>query len=254
MSSTKPTVLFVPGAWHTDEGFAAVRELLEAADFPTAAVAHPSIGAEPPNKHLTDDSDHLRKAITELADAGKEIVLIVHSYGGCVGSIAVEGLSVARRKAEGKTGGVIMFVYMAAFVTPLGKSLKDMLGGVWLPWMLFDEAGYSTPKDPATIFYNDMTPEDQAHWVSKLKHSSGPVFSDPVTYEPWKEVPCMYLYCEKDNGIPLPVQQMMAETLGADRTDFSLPASHSPFLSMPAKVVEAVELAAKVGQEKAQQS
>lgn len=77
------------------------------------------------------------------------------------------------------------------------------------------------------------------------------MFSDPVTYEPWNEVPCLYLLCENDHAIPLPVQEMLAATLGDERTEFRCTASHSPFLSMPPKVVEAIELAAKVGQEKA---
>ena len=110
MSTEQPTILFVPGAWHLPAGFDAVRELLKPLGYPTEAVALPSIGAEPPTKTLEDD-------------------------GGVVGSCAVEDLGFATRKAAGKVGGVINFVYLSAFALPKGVSLLDALGGNPLPWM-----------------------------------------------------------------------------------------------------------------------
>jgi hypothetical protein len=60
----------------------------------------------------------------------------MHSYGGMVGAGATEDLGYAQRSEAGQLGGVIMMVWLAAFVTPKGKSVIDMLGGNWLPWML----------------------------------------------------------------------------------------------------------------------
>lgn len=137
MSTEKPTILFVPGAWHSPNGFDAVRNLLKPMEYPTEAVALPSIGAEPPNKTLADDAAHTRTAIEKLADAGKKIVLVTHSYGGMVGSCAVEDLGFAQRKMAGKQGGVINLVYMSAFALPKGVSLLDAGGGNPLPWMNF---------------------------------------------------------------------------------------------------------------------
>jgi hypothetical protein len=59
----------------------------------------------------------------------------------------------------------------------------------------------------------------------------------------------MYLFCEDDKATPLAVQESMASLLG-DYIQFRCPSSHSPFLSMPDKVAEACELAAKIGSEK----
>jgi len=135
MSTEQPTILFVPGAWHLPAGFDAVRELLKPLGYPTEAVALPSIGAEPPTKTLEDDAAVTRAAIEKLADAGKKVVVVTHSYGGVVGSCAVEDLGFATRKAAGKVGGVINFVYLSAFALPKGVSLLDALGGNPLPWM-----------------------------------------------------------------------------------------------------------------------
>lgn len=65
----------------------------------------PSVGAEPPNKGLSDDTAAVRVVLERLADEGHMIVLVVHSYGGLVGSNAVEGLGYKQRADEDKKGG-----------------------------------------------------------------------------------------------------------------------------------------------------
>ena len=135
---SEPTIVFAPGAWHTPDCFDIVRERLHQRGWETEAVTYPSVGAEPPNKGLADDAAALRATLEKTADAGKDIVLVVHSYGGLVGQNAVEGLDRKQRHAAGKKGGVINFVYMAAFVAPKGATIKEMLGGQFLPWMKFD--------------------------------------------------------------------------------------------------------------------
>ncbi|KAL6412115.1 hypothetical protein AUP68_04498 [Ilyonectria robusta] len=137
MADSKPTILLAPGAWHTADCFDVVRDALHARGWSTEAVDYPSVGAEPPNKGLSDDAAALRTAAERLVGAGKQIVLVVHSYGGLVGANAVQGLGYQQRLKQGLPGGIIMFVYLAAFVTPLGKSIKEMLGGQFLPWMNF---------------------------------------------------------------------------------------------------------------------
>lgn len=116
-SSAKPTILFVPGAWHLPVGFDVVRGQLQAIGYPTEAVAHPSVGEEPPKSNLLDDSANLRAAIEKLANEGKQVVVITHSYGGVVGSCAVENLGFSQRKAAGKKGGVIQYVKLSSDVS-----------------------------------------------------------------------------------------------------------------------------------------
>lgn len=138
MTSAKPTILFIPGAWHLPVVFDDTRTALAARGFPSAAVALPAIGAEPPTKGLVDDTIAVHDEIERLSEEGKQVVVVAHSYGGMVGAGAVKGLGYAERQKVGKNGGVIMLVYMAAFVAKSGTSLLDMLGGKWLPWMKLD--------------------------------------------------------------------------------------------------------------------
>lgn len=132
----KPTVLFSIGAWITPATFDAVRAKLAEKGIPSEAPAHPSIGAEPPNKTLADDTASLRSVLTQLVEVeGKDVVVVGHSYGGVVASCAVEGLAKTDRKAAGQEGGVVRIIYLAAFALDKGQSLLDMLGGQYLPWM-----------------------------------------------------------------------------------------------------------------------
>lgn len=102
VETTKPTIVFVPGAWQTPEGFDTVREQLETLGFATETVSHLSTGGEAPLKGLADDSATLRAAIEKLADAGKDVVVAAHSYGGVVSSNATEGLALTSRAKEGR--------------------------------------------------------------------------------------------------------------------------------------------------------
>ncbi|KAK1689606.1 Alpha/beta hydrolase fold-1 [Colletotrichum godetiae] len=249
MSTTKPTFVLAPGAWHKETCYSPAQELLEARGYPVEAVEYPSVGAEPPTKGLTDDANAVRAVLQRLADEGKEIVLVVHSYGGLVGANAVEGLGYKQRAKEGKKGGVITFVYLTAFVVPKGKCIREMLGGQFLPWMKF-EGNYVYAQTPEEIFYHDVAPETRVKAIEQLQHQSAQVFDDVVTYEPWHEIDSMFFFCNEDKAIPLAVQQGMATLLGPTAITFSSKASHSPFLSQPGDVAEGLELAAKVGQER----
>ncbi|KAF5025651.1 hypothetical protein F66182_2257 [Fusarium sp. NRRL 66182] len=249
MSTVKPTIVFAPGAWHTADCYDIVRTQLAARDWVTEAVEYPSVGAEPPNKGLADDVSAVRAVLERLADEGKKIVLVVHSYGGLVGANAVEGLGYKQRAQEGKAGGLIQLVYLSAFVMPKGKGVLDLLGGQYLPWMRVD-GDYVYAETPETVFYHDVEAETQKKAIDALKHQSRRVYVDPAEYEPWHDIPCFFIFCDDDKAIALAIQQHMASMLGPNAASFHIPASHSPFLSRPQDVIEGLELAVKDGLEK----
>ena len=81
-----------------------------------------------------------------------------------------------------------------------------------------------------------------------LKHPKAAQFT-AVSHEAFREVPVTYLLCENDQGLPVEVQKMMfgkIEEAGVKVVTIeSCEGSHSPFLSMPEKVVEVVVRAAE---------
>lgn len=83
-----------------------------------------------------------------------------------------------------------------------------------------------------------MEPELQKSAISKLKHHPRQAYLDSTDYEPWKDIRCMYLFCDDDQALPLSIQEGMATALGPETIRFHCKTSHSPFLSQPDKVVE----------------
>ena len=49
---------------------------------------------------------------------GKEVIVVGHSYSGVLVCQAVRGLERSLRKSDGKAGGVVWVVFVAAFVVP----------------------------------------------------------------------------------------------------------------------------------------
>ncbi|KAJ5885214.1 hypothetical protein N7495_009724 [Penicillium taxi] len=240
---TSPTFVFSTGAWITSEFFDEIRSKLIALGFPTECKSHPSIGAEPPTKTLADDAASQRELLTQLADEGRELIVVAHSYGGVVASSSVEGLDKATREKEGKTGGVVKVVYMGSFALDKGKSLLS--GGNPPPFMNIDGDYVRSNGDPTISPWSDLPEEDQQKWGALTKHTSRPVFGGECTYEPWNTIPCSYIICEKDEFLHPPIQELFAaKVAGPDRT-YRLPSSHSPFLSMPDRVAEILEKIAK---------
>lgn len=116
--------------------------------------------------------------------------------------------------------------------------------------LMFTKGDYVYADTPEKIFYHDVEPAAQKKALDALKHQSGRVFTDTVTYEPWHDIDCFYFFCDSDQALALPIQQHMASLLGLDAASFHSQGSHSPFLSQPQEVVEGLEYAAKVGLEK----
>jgi hypothetical protein len=55
-------------------------------------------------------------------------------------------MTVKRRRAEGKKGGVLVVVFMSAFMVSKGLTLTTMLRGKPLPWMEFDVGFPTSPS------------------------------------------------------------------------------------------------------------
>ncbi|KAL2860652.1 Alpha/beta hydrolase fold-1 [Aspergillus pseudodeflectus] len=238
--ASKPTVVFSIGAWLKPDTFDVIRAKLTERGIPSEAPAHPSIGAEPPNKTLADDVASLRSVLTRLIEKeGKDIVLVGHSYGGVVASSAAEGFAKADRKAAGQEGGVALVVYMAAFALDKGQSLLDMLGGQYLPWMEV-EGDYVRCNAGAEAAFHDLAPEEQLEQQSGLVHTSRAVFSGASTFEPWHQIPSAYILCEEDRALPIQFQEMLSAKLGTELL-YRVKSSHSPFLSMPDRLAEVLE-------------
>lgn len=80
----------------------------------------------------------------------------------------------------------------------------------------------------------------------------GNVGTVPGTGAPWHNVPTVFIKCSKDVILPPDIQQKMLDSIeGSEKVRVvTLDSSHSPMLSMPDKVGDAVALAEELGREK----
>lgn len=156
MASSKPTLLFVHGAWHDVRCWNDIRHELESLGYPTVAPSLISMEQKPAVKSHLADVAIVRKELETLVDAGKDVILVMHSYGGMAGGGAVEGLKT-RLSANAK-GGVKAAVFLAAFLTPKGKSLLGMFEGGSPPYL--DVHVSCFPSLPETVssrsFYREI--------------------------------------------------------------------------------------------------
>lgn len=140
--ATKPEFIVVPGACkspfppvlfltlnfkylshqgHGPDSFAPTTSFLEKANYRVHGVTIPSWGASPPLKNFDPDVLAIQDVLNSVLSSGKDVVLIMHSYGGVVGSEALK--EYVNEVATGKGGKqgwgkVRRLVFVAAFVMP----------------------------------------------------------------------------------------------------------------------------------------
>lgn len=134
--SDKPTIVLIHGAWHDSGCWSPVTSLLKEYQYPFLTIDLLSAGGDL-NTTAEDDAVHIQKTTSELVAEGKEVILVMHSYGGIPGTLSAKGLLRKDRESEQKPGGIVSLVYVTSFLLPVGASLASFLGG-WPEWIVFD--------------------------------------------------------------------------------------------------------------------
>lgn len=136
---TKPTILLVPGGWHSASVYSHFAAQLESLGLSTVAISLPSVNSiSPQTASCTEDSIALRKELISLIETDEQdVVILAHSYGGIPAGGAARGLS--KTSCKDRKGGVLGMIYLSAFVVPEGTSLLDYLGGKHAPYLVADQ-------------------------------------------------------------------------------------------------------------------
>ncbi|KAK9796253.1 hypothetical protein WJX73_004408 [Symbiochloris irregularis] len=236
------SVVFVHGAWHTPECFDPVRLHLQKRGVETAAVELPSCG--PQLASIEADVAAVRSKIAALAEAGQDIVMVMHSYGGKVGSWAVRGLSKADRSAAGKQGGIVHLLYLSSLMLP--EDGRDFGVNAGTPKFGINADGGMELTDPVPYLYHDLDPDQQAHWATKLRlwnaKTLGPA-PEGAAYLGHLHVPGTYLVCENDQAIPAELQRKYIEAAnqaGGQIKSVVCDSAHCPQLKYPELVVKLI--------------
>ncbi|ROW14958.1 hypothetical protein VPNG_03303 [Cytospora leucostoma] len=250
MPSTKPVLVLVPGAWTPPQSYHKLVSLLEGAPY-NFTVHVPALasnnGAQAPNTFEADVAG-VRAAIEPLvAGAGEDVILLLHSYGGAVGSSAAAGLSRKERAAQGLPGGVAHLVYISAYLLAGGQSPWDVLvlGGGDTPERraLVDirEDGTWLPKDAVWGLYHDLEPEDQEEQRAGIRPHFLSALLGKATYEAWRDVPSTYVYTTEDRW-DICLANAKKAGVHVDVVKFS--SAHAPYIKHREEIAELVAKAA----------
>ena len=134
-----PTVVLVPGAWHSPEHYFRLVDLFEQAGYDTISHRNPSCNSLNPNaESAANDAAFIRnQVLMPLLDAGKTVILAMHSYGGIPGAAAAKGLSETERIAARRPGGIVGLIFISAVLAHDGQSLLSILPGQKFdPWVI----------------------------------------------------------------------------------------------------------------------
>ncbi|WP_433308695.1 alpha/beta fold hydrolase [Micromonospora sp. CA-269861] len=215
MTSTRPTLLLVHGAWHQPAAWDRLRAELDVLGYQTRAVDLPTSGPDA-RGGMQDDADAVRK---EIAAIGGPVVLVAHSYGGIPASEAATGLSQVEH-----------LVYLTAYQLDRGESMLSFHG---VPDPVEVDVLIPLTGDPRTAFYGDLSDAEAEAAISQLSDQRLQASADRVTEPAWRSIPSTYIVCTNDQAIPVSLQEKMAVRATDVRR---IESGHSPFLSRPAEL------------------
>ncbi|KIW10737.1 hypothetical protein PV08_10036 [Exophiala spinifera] len=179
---------------------------------------------------MFDDADLMRRELEHLiAEQAQDVLLVMPSYGGIVGTQAAVGLGKVERQAgydqRGERGGVVCLLYVCAFIWQKASICEN---------------GICVPMNPERIFYQDLPVDDQTKWATHIKPQPLAYQFNPMTKAAYENIPVTYLHCKNDQALPLHIQKFFVERCIAKVETFTCAAGHSPFLSQPDNFVKIV--------------
>ncbi|KAI0896795.1 Alpha/beta hydrolase fold-1 [Annulohypoxylon nitens] len=221
---------------------------IKALHIPSVGLVTGARPGEPPNMY--DDAAFISAHVTGLADAGHDVLLITHSYGGTAATQSVQGLSKNERLKQGKSGGIVGLAYMTSLVPEVGYPATSSASAAKTtdgqePLMVVGDDGwfyYPNLTLTAEIVFSDLPLEEGKYWGKKLVKQSAASFSTILTYAGYKDVPVSYLVAEGDKSI-LPATQRsqiaMIERVTGNKVDVStVDSGHVATISHPQNVID----------------
>jgi pimeloyl-ACP methyl ester carboxylesterase len=225
MAAETPTIVLVHGAWADATGFDPELRALRDRGYTVIGFANPL-------RDLAGDATYLAEFLRTLTGP---IVLVGHSYGGNVISVAATG-----------NDQVQALVYFNGWMCDEGESQQQLLerfegslvGPSIRPVPFTNPDGsegtdlYLDCEAFREAFAADVDAATAAVMAAAQRPYAAAAFAAAPSGPPaWKSVPCWYLLGTQDKAIPPALQRFMAER--ANATIVEVAASHVSFVSQP---------------------
>ncbi|KAH2290826.1 hypothetical protein KXW02_003058 [Aspergillus fumigatus] len=233
------TIVFVPGAWITPEFYHPFFDALTKAGCPVRCAGYPSLDpADPTSTDCKADSDAIASVIRPLVEGeGRDVLLVMHSYAGMPGAAAAKGLAKTERMQQGKSGGIVGLVFIAAFLVPEGLSCAGLQGGNLPPWILMDKPydKVNIPDDPVGHFAADVDEDVAQSLEGSIRPHSTVAFNTPQPAPAWADPAyagrLAFIVPTLDKAIPEAAQRAMIASTQTDWIVEGMVCSHcAPFV------------------------
>ncbi len=212
------TIVLTHGAFHGGWCFEPLVAELDARGVTTALVELP----------LTDLAEDAAAVTDVLNTIDGPVILLGHSYGGAVITVAGNHESVER------------LVYLTALgpdAGELGSGGPMTIGEEFILTMRVGDDGipFIDPEFAAQIFYPDIDPEEAAQWATKLRpgNTGGSVIVEKAA---WRSTPATYVVCTDDPILLVDGQRAVAERMGAEIVE--IPGDHSPMVARAGELAD----------------
>lgn len=230
----RPTIVLVHGAFADASSWNGVIAILERDGYPVIAAADALRG-------VRSDADYISSIISSI---DSPVVLVGHSYGGSVISLAANGHT-----------NVKALVYVSAFAPDAGETAGGLSGkfpggtlgpALAPPIMLSDgSADLYVRQDKFHAQFAADVPAAQARLMAAEQRPITQAALSEASGEPaWRTVPSWFVYGDADRNIPPQALAFMAERARSRGTVVIKGASHVVMVSNPAPVAALIERAA----------
>ncbi|GGV94339.1 alpha/beta hydrolase [Streptomyces gelaticus] len=236
LSSDKPTVVLVHGAFADASSYAQVIPRLIARGLDVVAPAVP-------NRSLTGDAAYVASIVRQIPGP---VVLVGHSYGGAVITVA------------GTEDNVKALVYLAGYALEKGESLGELQGrfpdsdlATALVHTPFPIEGSATPGTDVSVrtdrfpavFAADVDPRLASVLAVCQRPLAAQAFADRAPAAAWKTKPSWGLVASSDHTINPDVERYGYRRAGM--TTVEVDSSHLVMLAHPERVVDLIEEAVR---------
>ena len=232
--TSKPTIVLVHGAFAESSSWNGVISDLRSDGYPVIAAAVPL-------RSLKGDAAYVASL---AASVPGPVVLVGHSYGGEVISVA----------AVGRTN-VKALVFVSGLAPEVGESAASLgarfptgtLGPALAPPVPLAGGGadlYILQARYWKQFAGDVPEADAIRMAATQRPISDTALGEPAAAQSWRTLPSWFVWGERDLNIPAALHAFMAKRAGA-RAAIQVPgASHVVMISHPDIVAKLIERAA----------
>lgn len=209
----------------------------------TLFVQQSSSNANPPPNSFEADIELLHETIRRELTAGRDVLLVCHSYGGIPGCEALADLPEKAVEGKGKLGRVLGIVFVSAFIADAGQSLVTAQNVPAADWVKIDGT-LSYAINAAEIVFSLLPAALSAPFVEKLVPQATASFLATTSHATWKDYPCVYVRDLEDKAMKLDEQDHFIARLkqGQSKTtvrDFE--GDHVPLASRPEELAKVME-------------